>query len=68
MLSLAREDDIVSKLVVGPDPADYLDAIAGFAKVGYSEVYLHQIGPGQDGFLDFCSRHLLPALPPAIES
>lgn len=68
VLSLARAEDVVADLVVGPDPADYLDAIATFAKVGYSEIYLHQIGPDQEGFIDFCRRHILAALDPAEDT
>jgi hypothetical protein len=34
---------------------EYIDA-------GYDHVYLHQIGPDQEGFLRFAERELMPAL------
>jgi coenzyme F420-dependent glucose-6-phosphate dehydrogenase len=29
-----------------------------FAKAGFDHVYLHQVGPDQDGFLHFFEREL----------
>ena len=31
-----------------------------FAEAGYDHVYLHQVGPDQEGFLGFAERELLP--------
>jgi hypothetical protein len=30
-----------------------------FADAGYDHVYIHQVGPDQEGFLDFYSREIL---------
>ena len=30
-----------------------------FADAGYDHVYIHQVGPDQEGFLDFYSRKIL---------
>jgi G6PDH family F420-dependent oxidoreductase len=54
------EDDIGESVVCGPDPQPYLDAIAEYGGAGYDHVYLHQIGPDQAGFFDFCEREILP--------
>jgi coenzyme F420-dependent glucose-6-phosphate dehydrogenase len=62
VLSLARPEDVGSTLALGPDPQVHLDAIAQFATAGYSQVYVHQIGPDQEGFLRFYEREILPAV------
>ncbi|HEX5067030.1 MAG TPA: TIGR03557 family F420-dependent LLM class oxidoreductase, partial [Myxococcota bacterium] len=55
-----REEDL-EDIVCGPDLDGYLESIERFAGAGYDHVYLHQIGPEQDAFLDFCEAELLPA-------
>ena len=45
------EPDDLETLPLGPDPDRYLDAIREFDDAGYSHVYIHQLGPNQDGFL-----------------
>jgi G6PDH family F420-dependent oxidoreductase len=57
-----EEDDIAESIVCGPDPQRHLDAIGEFAEAGYDHVYMHQVGPDQEGFFDFYSREVLPKL------
>lgn len=57
---MVTEESVVESLVCGPDAARYLEKIQKFADAGYDHVYLHQIGPDQAGFLQFCERELLP--------
>lgn len=56
------EEDVVQKVVYGPDLAPYLAAITQAAEAGYTHVWLHQIGPDQAGFLQFRAREVLPKL------
>jgi coenzyme F420-dependent glucose-6-phosphate dehydrogenase len=56
------EDDVAESVVCGPDADRHLDAIKQFVDAGYDHVYLHQVGPDQDGFFGFCESELLPAL------
>jgi G6PDH family F420-dependent oxidoreductase len=49
-------------VVTGPDPDDYLVALARFAAAGFTRVYVHQIGPDQRGWFELWQRHLAPAL------
>jgi coenzyme F420-dependent glucose-6-phosphate dehydrogenase len=60
--ALVTADDIAEKVAMGPDPERYLEQIKAFVDAGFDNVYLHQIGPDQDGFFDFCKRELLPRL------
>jgi coenzyme F420-dependent glucose-6-phosphate dehydrogenase len=57
---LVGEEEIGEKIVCGPDPQRHLEAIEEFAEAGYDHVYLHQVGPDQEGFFSFCERELLP--------
>ncbi|HUG47458.1 MAG TPA: hypothetical protein VMP67_03495 [Candidatus Limnocylindria bacterium] len=44
----------------GLEAQPVLDQIQEYAKVGYTHVYLHQIGPDQEGFMEFARRQILP--------
>jgi coenzyme F420-dependent glucose-6-phosphate dehydrogenase len=54
-------DDIAKGIVCGPDPERHRTAIQEYVDAGYDHVYVHQVGPDQEGFLDFCEREILPA-------
>ncbi len=53
-------DDVAESVVCGPDPEPFVEAIQEFIDAGYTDVYWHQIGPDQDGFLKFAEQELLP--------
>jgi G6PDH family F420-dependent oxidoreductase len=44
----------------GPDPEPIRDLLAKYDEAGYDFVYLHQVGPYQDGFFTFFERELAP--------
>ena len=55
------EDDVAESIVCGPDPERHRTAIQEYVDAGYDHVYIHQVGPEQEGFLDFYEREVLPA-------
>ena len=55
---LITPDDLAEKLPLGPDPDRHAEAIKAFVDAGYDHVYIHQIGPDQEGFFDFFEREL----------
>lgn len=59
---LVREEDVAAAVVCGPDPERHAAAIREFADAGYDHVYLHQVGPDQEGFFRFWERELRPRL------
>jgi coenzyme F420-dependent glucose-6-phosphate dehydrogenase len=59
---LVDEDDIAESVVCGPDPERHVEAIREYIDAGYDHVYLHQIGPDQEGFFEFYEREVLPQL------
>jgi coenzyme F420-dependent glucose-6-phosphate dehydrogenase len=54
------EDDVAEKVICGPDPEKHCDAIKKYIDAGYDHVYLHQIGPEQEGFFDFYVKEIIP--------
>jgi G6PDH family F420-dependent oxidoreductase len=54
-------EDVAEVVVCGPDPDEHLEGIERFVDAGFDHVYVHQIGPDQEGFLDFYEREVLPA-------
>ncbi|HEY6551386.1 MAG TPA: TIGR03557 family F420-dependent LLM class oxidoreductase [Solirubrobacterales bacterium] len=59
---LVSEEEIGESIVCGPDPERHLEAIREYIDAGYDHVYVHQVGPDQDGFFDFYERSVLPKL------
>lgn len=57
---LVTEERIAEAIACGPDPEVHLDFVRRFVAAGYDHVFLHQVGPDQEGFLRFCERELLP--------
>ena len=56
------EPEIPEDSILGPDPSSYLKAIKSLQENGYDHVYIHQVGPNQEGFLNFFETELLPLL------
>jgi G6PDH family F420-dependent oxidoreductase len=54
------EDDIAESVICGPDPERHEAAIREFLDAGYEHVYVHQVGPDQEGFFRFYEREILP--------
>ena len=55
-------DDVAKKIACGPDPERHLASIRKYTDAGFDHVYIHQIGPDQEGFFDFYEREVLPKL------
>ena len=62
LASLVTEEQIAERIPCGPDVAVHVKAVRAYVDAGYDQVYLHQVGPDQEGFLDFVATELLPAL------
>jgi hypothetical protein len=59
---MVAEEDIAESVVCGPDPERYLAKVQEYVDAGFTHVYLHQIGPDQEGFFRFYKRELEPRL------
>ena len=47
-------------MACGPAAQPILDSIAKYVDAGYDHIYVHQVGPDQEAFLEFAARFLLP--------
>ncbi|NKQ54124.1 TIGR03557 family F420-dependent LLM class oxidoreductase [Amycolatopsis sp. K13G38] len=57
------EEDVAASIPCGPDAEPIVEAIKPFADAGFTDLALVQIGgQHQDGFFEFASSELLPAL------
>ena len=56
------EDDVAESVICGNNPQAYLDGIQAYIDAGYDHVYIHQVGPDQEGFFTFFQQHLQPEL------
>jgi coenzyme F420-dependent glucose-6-phosphate dehydrogenase len=57
-----REEDVADSVVCGPDVDRHVEGIRAFANAGYDQVYVHQVGPDQEGFLRFYERSVMSRL------
>jgi G6PDH family F420-dependent oxidoreductase len=62
------EEQIKQAVVCGPDAEPVLDKLREYEEAGFTHVFLHQVGPDQQGFLDFARSELLPANSPVAVS
>jgi G6PDH family F420-dependent oxidoreductase len=44
----------------GPDPQRHLDMLEQYAKAGYDEIYVNNIGPNWQAFFDLYAKEILP--------
>ena len=54
--------EIPEDSVFGPKPEPYIEALQSLQENGFDHIYIHQVGPDQEGFLEFFSSTLLPKL------
>jgi coenzyme F420-dependent glucose-6-phosphate dehydrogenase len=60
--ALVTPEVLADKILLGPDPAPCVEAVQSFVDAGFDHVYLHQIGPDQEGFFDFFTKEVAPRL------
>jgi hypothetical protein len=59
---LVTEEAVAKEIVCGPDPAGYMAAIGKYVDAGFDHLSFHQVGPDQEGFFEFFTREIRPAL------
>ena len=58
--TLIDKTAVAKTVICGPDPERHLEAIQKYAQAGYDHVFVHQVGPNQQGFFQFYEREILP--------
>jgi coenzyme F420-dependent glucose-6-phosphate dehydrogenase len=59
-VQLVTPEKVAESVVVGPDASKYLAKIDEYVQAGIEHVYIHQVGPDQEGFIRFAEREILP--------
>ncbi len=59
-LKTVKEEAIFEHIPLGPDPQKHIQGIQVFLDAGFDQVYIHQIGPDQEGFFKFYQKEVLP--------
>jgi coenzyme F420-dependent glucose-6-phosphate dehydrogenase len=57
---MVSEEDVAEAIVCGPDADKHIEKIKEFIEAGFDHVYIHQVGPDQEGFFDFYQKEVLP--------
>lgn len=60
--SMVTEQDVAKSITCSSNPEDHLAAIQQMLDAGYTHVYVHQVGPNQEGFIRFYQKHIFPRL------
>jgi len=59
--TLVPRESLDGKIPCGPDPQEHIEALQKFVAAGFDEIYIAQIGPDQEAFLQFYQREVLPS-------
>ncbi|HEX2141273.1 MAG TPA: TIGR03557 family F420-dependent LLM class oxidoreductase [Candidatus Limnocylindria bacterium] len=59
---LVTRDQLAQSVLCGPDADEHLQRIGQFTEAGFDHVYVHQVGPDQEGFFRFYADQVLPRL------
>lgn len=57
-----KEEDVAKSVTCSADPQKHIEAIKKYTNNGFDHVYVHQVGPDQEGFIRFYQREVLPHL------
>jgi G6PDH family F420-dependent oxidoreductase len=57
---VVSEDMAAKDIPCGPDIDKHLEAIQAYADAGFDELYVNQIGPGQDAFFEAYQSEVVP--------
>jgi G6PDH family F420-dependent oxidoreductase len=57
---LVKEEDVAKEVICGAEPERHIARINEYAEAGFDHVWVHQIGPDQEGFFRFYEKEVLP--------
>jgi probable non-F420 flavinoid oxidoreductase len=58
-----RPEDVADAVLVSDSLAEHADRLAEFHEMGAAEVFIHNVAPNQEAFVDAFGAHVLPQLP-----
>jgi coenzyme F420-dependent glucose-6-phosphate dehydrogenase len=60
LAEIVTEDMVARRIVCGPDVDRHVEAIQRYVDVGFDHVYIHQVGPDQEAFIEAYAKDVLP--------
>jgi coenzyme F420-dependent glucose-6-phosphate dehydrogenase len=57
---MVSAEQVAESVICGPDPRRHTESIRKYVDAGYDHIYIHQVGPDQEGFFRFYQQHILP--------
>jgi G6PDH family F420-dependent oxidoreductase len=64
LAKIVTEDMIAERVVCGPDVDRHVEGLQTYIDAGFDHVYVHQIGPNQEDFIEAYAHDVLPKLGP----
>jgi len=58
-VQMVSKEDVAEVIPCGPDPELHREHVKRFEDAGYDHVFVHQVGPDQEGFLRFYANEIL---------
>lgn len=62
MAKFVRPEHFKNRVLISSDPAVHLDWIQHYCDLGFTEIYLHNVGRNQTEFLQMVGREIIPAI------
>jgi G6PDH family F420-dependent oxidoreductase len=62
MAKLVRPEDFQGRMLISSDPEKHREQIQKFLDLGFDQIYLHNVGRDQAGWIDVFGREVLPKL------
>jgi coenzyme F420-dependent glucose-6-phosphate dehydrogenase len=60
--NLVSLEKIAELIPCGPDPEKHWNAIREYIAAGFDHIFIHQIGPDQEQFMDFYAKEIFPRI------
>jgi len=65
---MVTEEDVAKEVICGPDPKRHIARIEEYAEAGFDRVWIHQVGPHQEGLFRFYEEEVIPKLPQRLRA
>ncbi len=60
-VQIVSEDLVAKAVICSNDPEEHLKGIQKYIDAGFDHIYVHQVGPDQEGFFNFYEKEILPS-------
>jgi len=60
--ALVSVEQVAKVIPCGPEPEKHLNAIRDYIKAGFDHIFVHQVGPRQEQFMNFYAREIFPRM------